>query len=484
MHAVDPALPPAAQRIATPFFLIDHHAGHFAGGRWLISPWRPPAADNWLVNAAVLQQLIALVSEGVASIEVHPTLACYQSGERTELRVVSHVAVERAITVMVRAPDGAKLFATEMTVPASPYLVEQRFTLPITPNPGLYQIIWTLTGPNPLCHRNGFWVWDTALVDRTHGQACVAGRDGFSLKGNPFLVFGTTYMDRVMQRKYLVLPNPARWDHDFVEMREAGVNLIRTGIWTAWRDLMPLVGQPNEALLPALDAFIMTASAHNMQVIFTFFAFPPPLFEGENLWLDPRAPTGQRAFITAIARRYADNELVSWDLINEPSFGDPRAIFAKRPLPLGDRFEQAAWQAWLQARYTLTELALRWRMTPTQMPEWKDVALPTAADYSTDVCDTAHRHPLRLGDYVRFSQAMVADWATHMAAVIRATGSHTLITVGQDEAEARPTPQFYAPAVDYRTTHPWWNVDALLWDLVLDKTPTKPNLAQRCRMGP
>jgi hypothetical protein len=32
--------------------------------------------------------------------------------------------------------------------------------------------------------------------------------------------------------------------------------------------------------------------------------------------------------------------------------------------------------------------------------------------------------------------------------------------------------------VDYTTTHPWWNNDDLLWDMLLDKTLSRPNLIQ------
>jgi hypothetical protein len=73
---------------------------------------------------------------------------------------------------------------------------------------------------------------------------------------------------------------------------------------------------------------------------------------------------------------------------------------------------------------------------------------------------------------------MFTVWAARMVSVMRASGCTTLIGVGQDEACTRIAPQFYASAVDYTTTHPWWNIDDLLWDMLLDKTPDKPNLIQ------
>jgi hypothetical protein len=241
---------------------------------------------------------------------------------------------------------------------------------------------------------------------------------------------------------------------------------------------MPTAGVANEAMLRALDAFVMTACAHDIQLIFTFFAFYPPLFEGENPWLDPRSLQAQQDLIAVLARRYASIELVSWDLINEPSFGDPARIFARRPIPHYDRYEVAAFQKWLAGRYSLSELQLRWRQTPVDLPNWEQVKPPEERDYNSQVSDTTTHTMLKAADYTLFSQDMFNKWATRMYATIRACGSQTLIGVGQDEAGARIAPQFYTSSVDYTTTHPWWNNDALLWDMLLDKTPYKPNLIQ------
>ena len=45
----------------------------------------------------------------------------------------------------------------------------------------------------------------------------------------------------------------------------------------------------NEHALRALDVFMLTAAAHDMAVVFTFFAFMPPLWGGVNPYLDPKA---------------------------------------------------------------------------------------------------------------------------------------------------------------------------------------------------
>lgn len=475
------ATPTGKRRVATPAFLLDQQSGRFRGGRWLISAWQPKAEVSWLANAEAIRRLIQLASEGPTIVEVRPTLGCYQPGEAPSLVVATRNRRALQVRLTVYRPDHGEVIQTfAASFAPSSVRQEQHFHLPAQQQPGLYRVVgeYQTADGQPLGLETGFWLWDEALVKATRGQRLTAGRDYFYLEQHPFLVYGTTYMDSRVQRKFLHLPNPARWERDMAEMQAAGINLIRTGIWTAWRELVPMAGFANEAFLRALDAFVMTACKYNLQVIFTFFAFFPPLFEGENPWLDPRSVEAQEDFVALLARRYADVELLSWDLINEPSFGDPQKIFALRPLPHNDRFEIAAFQRWLAERYTLSELQLCWRQTPADLPDWQHVLPPRKADFDTNVRNTEVRASLQVADYTRFSQEMFGIWAARMRAAIRAAGGKTLVGVGQDEAGARIAPQFYASAVDYTTTHPWWNIDDLLWDMLLDKTPDKPNLIQ------
>lgn len=479
------ALAPTAtgtHRIATPALALDQRSGRFNGGRWLVSAWRPAEEKSWTANAEAIQRLISFAAEGAANqFDLRPALASYQPGETPALIASARANTGAQASITVYHPGQQAILDTfEMTFSPAPARHEQQLRLPALQQPGLYRVEtrYHFSNGQDYTTRSGFWIWDKALVENTRTQRLVAGRDYFFQNDRPFFVYGTTYMDSRVQRKFLHLPNPARWDADMAEMRAAGVNLIRTGLWTAWRELVPVAGSANEAFLRALDAFVLTACKHNLQVIFTFFTFFPLLFEGENPWLDPRSLEAQSDFVALLARRYADVELVSWDLINEPSFGDPKRIFSARPLPSYDRFEIAAFQKWLKAHYTLSELQLRWRQTPADLPDWEHVLPPAEVNYDTYVRNTTSRLSLKVADFTHFSQEMFHNWAALMIQVMRASGARTLIGVGQDEAGTRIAPQFYAAAVDYTTTHPWWNIDDLLWDMLLDKTPGKPNLIQ------
>ena len=469
-------------RLATPAFLLDQRQGLFRGGRWLISAWKPFAEADWLANKEAIQRMLRLALQGMQYIEGRPTLACYQPGEMPALVLSARTNTGHRAQLLLRAADQEEVLAEfNVAIPASSLLYEQSLRLPPLTGPGLYRLE-LLYGPEDgseqLRQVSGFWIWDAALAARTHGKRLTAGRDYFYQGDELFPIFGSTYMDSQVQRRFLALPNPARWSRDFAAMKALGINLLRTGIWTAWREIMPLTGYVTEAALRALDAFVMTACMYDMQIIFTLFTFYPPLFEGINPWLDPRSLQGQQDFVAVFARRYADIEIVSWDLINEPSFGDPAHIFAARPIPHYDAIEVTAFQRWLAERYTLSELLLRWRETPADLPSWERVQPPLQTDYATLVIQNHTHNMLKVADFTRFSQEMFNTWAARMYETIRACKSQTLVGVGQDEAGARISPQYYATSMDYTTTHPWWNNDALLWDMLIDKTPLKPNLIQ------
>lgn len=481
IYALDTSVSGTAQRVATPASILDQRSGRFKGGRWLLSPWQPASEEDWLRNVEVIQRLLALASQGATTFEIRPTLGCYQPGETPALLATARTTVELQARISLYAPNQDSPLSTfNLTFPATSFLQEQSLSLPTLQQPGLYRIVaeYLPVGGQALAQESGFWIWDEALVASTRHKRLTARRDYFYQEDQLFLVYGTTYMDSRVQRKFLHLPNPARWDRDFTEMQAAGINLIRTGIWTAWREFIPMAGVINEAALRALDAFVMTACKHNIQLVFTFFSFFPTLFEGENPWLDPRSVEAQQDYVACLARRYAQVELLSWDLINEPSFGDPHHIFAERPIPNYDRFEVVAFRQWLTQRYTLSELQLRWRKTPADLPDWEHVTPPGLEEYDTYIRGTTVRATFQVADYTRFSQDMFSHWASRMLDAIRAAGSRTLVGVGQDESSSRISPQFYASAVDYTTTHPWWNIDNMLWDMLLDKTLDKPNLIQ------
>ncbi len=156
-----------------------------------------------------------------------------------------------------------------------------------------------------------------------------------------------------VHRKFLFEPNPHVWDRDFREMARQGVNLVRTGLWTAWSRAMLDPGAVDEGVLAALEAYVLTAARHGIPVCFNFFAFLPPAYSGTNPYLDPRALEGQRALLTLFATRFRGVGWIHWDLINEPSYAPPDGLWSNRPI--GDAHERRAWLEWVRKQHDADE---------------------------------------------------------------------------------------------------------------------------------
>ncbi len=439
--------------IAAPIIQIDRHRGEFAGGRWVLANF------SGTLTANAVRVLIERASQGAVRFRVRSDFACYRAGE------VPSVSIEGAksnYSVEVRDPAG-QVVATDLT------------RIPRTDKPGLYQIH---ARAQEYVHSNGFWVYDKELLKR--GQPLTVDNHFFYRDGKVHPVTGTTYMASDVHRRFLFEPNPFVWDRDFRQMKQAGVNMIRTGIWTGWKKYMPEPGKVNEGVLRAFDAFLLTAHKYDIPVIFTFFAFLPETWGGVNAYLDPRAVKAQQQFISAFTERCRHIDDVLWDFINEPSFCSPKHLWSCRPNY--DEYETAAWKQWLKERYPaaddadlVTQLQHIWSTTRDDVLE-----LPRLQDFeSVNLID--ERAPLKTLDYRLFAQDMFMRWTKQMTAAVRGNGNpKQLITVGQDEAGLGDSPniQFFAPLVDFTSLHNWWANDDLVWDSVLAKVPSKASLME------
>jgi hypothetical protein len=484
------------RKLSAPLIEIDHLQNQFEGGRWILLN-ADLAADFWTSNAA--HELIPLLAkravEGAEDFRVEPTSATVLPGESITLNIHWRRFVAKPPSMRVEwtcallhnqsrtnASEAQQAnCGTQSQMEAAPaaFPFVAQITLPATTTPGLHSIKLKLFENNELhaTFHTAVWLSDPQSL-RTAPKIAVS-TNYFTRDGKPFLVAGTTYMASDVQRQFLMRPNPFVWDRDMAQIEAAGINTIRTGWWTGWDQVMKESGDVREEALRNIEAFLMTARAHNLAVQFTFFAFTPEIFGGENPYLDPQAIERQKELITAVVERFKDVPFVSWDLINEPSFSNPRKTWQTRPN--GDRFELEAWNQWLQKRYpTRAALADAWRSVVP--PDNEPAALPADEEFSSAAGYEAWpaNNSLRALDYEFFAQDAFANWAATMRDAIRATGSRQLITVGEDEGggEDRPSPAFFGSTLDFTTTHSWWAQDALLWDSLVATIPGKPMLVQ------
>lgn len=476
------------RRLSAPVVQIDHLKNNYVGGRWILVACELPV--GFLASSsgrALIPTLVRQALRGAEEFVVRPSWPLFVSGEPPTFQLhwqrFSAKPARARLELEVAADNAAPRRQNfELDVRQFPYTTE--IMLPADSSRGLHLVTARLYVGGQLgsVYHTGFWIRDEAYL--RSGSRVTVDEDFFEVDGQPQMIVGTTYMASDVQREFFISPNPFTWDRDMAEFRAAGFNMLRTGWWSAWDQVMKESGVVSEAALRALEAYFMTARKHRLPVQFTFFAFIPEVLGGNNPYLDPEALRRQREMILAVVERFKDLHYVMWDLINEPSFSNPQRLWVTRPNR--DEHEVRAWNAWLAEQYRdRGAIAEAWRTTPT--PERAPLPLPTEEEFSPRVANRTMRgsNALKVQDYYRFAQEQFLRWAEDMRKSIRATGSQQLITVGQDEGGGRdrPSPAFFERAVDFTTAHTWWMLDSLLWDSLVAKQPGKPMLAQEVGVG-
>ena len=472
------------QNLAAPIIQIDRLQGDYAGGRWVLTNF------TGSISPKAIRTLAEIELQGAMEFTVRTSFASYRDGELPSLTVqlrrpksnVEQLAT-RECEIELQDSKGKSLELMKVSLQGKGVVALGVATLSGKKKlpPGLYRIAASLRLPSvdaPLRHTTGFWMYDEQLM--SSGKPYGLDSNYILRDGKPYPVTGTTYMISDVHRKFLLEPNPFLWDRDFAEMKQAGINMVRTGIWTGWKNMMLDVGTPNEVALRALDAFVLTARKYDIPLIFTLFAFVPEQWGGENPYLDPRSVSAQKEFVSSLALRFRTVNDLFWDLINEPSFCNPKQLWTCRPNY--DRFEGAAWADWLKDRVKgdsdsekIMQIQEMYRASADE-----PVSLPTPQDFSDLNIFDEHR-PIKAVDYRLFAQEMFRLWIDQMTSAIRSNGNaHQFITVGQDEGGTgdRPNPQFFSDRVEFTCVHNWWLNDDLVWDNVLTKAPGKPNLVE------
>lgn len=478
-------------KLAAPVFEIDHNTYRFVGGRWIFVACEPDA--DFFSNTQLLSSLAALAVKKNDRFTLRPRLPLFLQGEALELRYeqANPLAAELAsdqLKIKVTSEDGGQ--PVELTVAAD---ASQPITLPaeVAKGRGLHTIEATLVrNGSPLrTYRSGFWMRDWSYL--LSGPKLTVGSDYFELDGKPLPVVGTTYMSSDVARLYLMRPNAYVWDQDFAQIHNNGLNMVRSGLWSAWDPELAPNGEVSEDALRTIEAFLMCARHNNIPVQFNLFAFLPEILGGVNPYLDPVAWRAQALYVNSLAKRFHDVPFLAWDLINEPSANNN----LWKEQPIGDPFEQAAWRKWLTGKYPDQAALLHaWAepsfgigrdlqlQPPTTSPAvaaQDPFALPKAGAWNFDSVRTGF-NPLKVYDYYLFTQDIFADWVKRTKDVVRATGSQQLITVGQEEygVASRLSPAFYSQHIDFTADHTWWDFDGSLWASLVAKFPGKPMLIQ------
>lgn len=479
--------------VAAPVIVADHsNGGPMRGGRFVALDF-DPAPGYWSSpdGVALIRRAAGYASQGATAFSVEALFSVVRPGEAPQLAVHlqhAHASKPEAEEVKVTLLSGdTPLDSATLQVPAGDSAeMEVPFHKPLPP--GFYQVAAVYSQHAELreFYRNGFWVEPPETLH--NGPALGVHADFITRDGVPFFPVGTNYFTTEENGWDFSGPrNAAVWEKDFREMESHGVSFVRTGVWMSnARFIDGEQGGANERFMRNLEAFLLSAHQHHIAVNFTFFAFSPKSgnirqTEGTaplpNPYLDADAVRAEQAYVRSVVERFKGVPWLCWDLINEPSFSNPRVVF-KGNYPNGDSAELTAWRAWLKKRYpTLSSLAEAWTVTPEQLGSFDAIPLPSI----TDLTYTRYGNPMgvRAIDYNLFAQAMFSGWVRSMVSTIRDTGSTQLINVGQDEGGVtdRVLNQFYGSAgLSFTTNHTYWQDDALLWDSVAAKRPGMPNI--------
>ncbi len=478
-------------KLAAPVIELDHNTNRFVGGRWILVACEPSA--DFFSNTKLLGMLAEIALRKNDRFAFRPRVPLFVPGDAMEFRFKPSDPMEEqpdgdALRVKVTDEDGKVLYDQTAAFPGA-----HRLTLPASAEGGrgFHTVEATLirAGKPVRVYRSGYWMRDWNYL--LSGPKLTAGTDYFQLNGKPLPVVGTTYMSSDVSRMYLIQPNAYVWDQDMAQIRGAGLNMIRTGLWTTWQQLLAPNGQMTEDGLRTIEAFLMCARHNSLPVQFNLFAFYPDEFGGVNGYLDPAALEAESRYAESVVARFSDVPFLAWDLINEPSAN--KNLW--RTLPDDDPFEQAAWWKWIAARYPDRQKLLHdWaepslgigrdlQAAPTatapEVAGQDPMALPKAGAFQADGVRSGF-NPLKVYDYTLFTQDVFAGWVKRMRDLIRAADSQQLITVGQDEGgvAGRVSPAFYSPLIDFTANHTWWDFDAILWASLAPKFSGKPLLIQ------
>ena len=452
-------------QVAAPVVELDHLQNNFVGGRWVLVPAQLPGA----LPVPVLKALAERAAQGASDVGIEAVCALVEPGEPARFNV--------------RQRTGAKLTRLQITEDGGP-AVESLLgaTLQLGPpkGPGFHSVTVRFYAGSKLFaqSRSGYWVRDPKALES--GPVVTVDQHYFRVDGRPQPIVGTTYMASDVQRQFLVHPNPFVWDRDFAQMKKNGINMIRTGIWSGWDNVMTQDGVVNETALRNLEALLLTARRYEIPVQFNFFAFIPDAFGGANAYLDPEAVRREQQYMTAIVSRFSKAPWLMWDLINEPSFDKAEHLWATRAN--GDRFESQLWNDYVKRVHgDPGAVANAWNSVtpPARLP------VPSEDDFSAGSVGHDGK-PLMVHDFYLFAQERFLAWAKSMRATIRATGSQQLVTVGQDEGGGfdRLNPSYWMDATDFTTNHSWWQTDGLLWDSLVAVQPGQPALIQETGVMP
>ena len=285
--------------------------------------------------------------------------------------------------------------------------------------------------------------------------------------GKPFAMHGTNYFPTDIYRNSYVGLNAWQCDEDLKELRRAGLNILRTGVWQGMELFFDDTGCIREKGLRSLDALFLTAARNKMPVQFVLSACVMDHWNREQCPI--HNPTMRKRTIRALdsfARRFAGWPNVQVDAINEPSYS--RAGLWRPARPSGDPHERKHWEQWLKRRYSndIAELRDTWGVTSEEVPSFAEAPLPDDSQFrrNYDSKGQGYHAYAALTDFFDFARESFSGWVADLRRAVKLHDPDMLFMIGRDEPLRIPSQQYeaYRGHFDMINWHQW-HADAVVF---------------------
>ena len=460
---------------SSPVVLLEHRAGDYSGGRWIFITQR-------VTYPFSLQKLCSFLSAGTRELLVKPSMAMYFNGEVPCVAISAQnmrIPCDWTVDVCVTTHTGQEIWKQQILFSVDSYLSGKELVISELKENGVYFIrsVFSSSDGETQIIKQGFIY---SNIPKTEPYVpFLPTQDYFTKDGNITPVIGMTYMARDVSRAFLHIPNISVWLNDMANMKKAGINWLRTGVWCNWRTYMLDDGHMDEFILRSIQAFMECAYSLGLHVTFTFFTFVPEPWEGSHPYLDRRSVEAQKRFISLIVSRCRNYPNVDWDLINEPYVQDHPTQTKKT----WDKLEQSEYRAYLEEKYQgdIRKYTENTRQDSATVSSFDKIKVPVCDNINFTVNDIAGaKNGLVWREYLDFNYAVFINWMHELQALIKSYAPHQMVTVGQDEAihYQRPVPLNFGGDLDYNCQHTWWLNDHLVWDTVFAKFSEKPLMVQ------
>lgn len=305
----------------------------------------------------------------------------------------------------------------------------------------------------------------------------------FTVQNNkPFLMHGANYHVSDNYRMCFIEFNPHQCDKDLLKLKNAKLNMLRTGNWQSYDLFYNEDGSIKENILRNIEAFYLTAARHGFTAQFVLGAFIMNHWDREKCPIhNPEIRKKTINAFKAFAKHLAKWPNVQIDAINEPSYSIKGLWKLARPSE--DLYEKREWIKWLKNRYSSNIELLRecWGVGVNEVESFEEAELPiedSGYERAYDRQETIPSPALR--DFYDFAFESYSSWVTDIKNEVKKESKEMMFMIGRDENLRVPTQQYeaYKKNIDMVNMHHWHKDSFIFSEYLFNKVRGIPLCGQ------